>query len=145
MQSDWIWQPRWPSWRHIVGVQRYAKKHIVIWKTRIAIHIAIHLVSSFLTITAPSSVLWYNSRVMKLASITHCHIFSYSFCPVAAFQGEMIEFVPSLLGISLQLFVIVCPPSFLKPKVDVAFWSNWQHKQIFTSFNNKASVFEMRK
>ena len=39
---------------------------------------------------------------MKLASITHCHIFSYSFCPLAAFQGEMIEFVPSLLDISLQ-------------------------------------------
>ena len=39
---------------------------------------------------------------MKLASITHCHIFSYSFCPLAAFQGEMIKFVPSLLDISLQ-------------------------------------------
>ena len=41
--------------------------------------------------------------------------------------------------------MIICPPSFLKPKVAVAFWSNLQHKQICTSFNNKASVFEMRK
>ena len=39
---------------------------------------------------------------MKLAYITHGHIFSYSFCPAAAFQGEMIEYVPSLLDISLQ-------------------------------------------
>ena len=30
---------------------------------------------------------------MKLASITHCHIFSYSLCPSAAFQGEMIKFL----------------------------------------------------
>ena len=52
----------------ILGLQRYAKKRIAIWKTRIAIHIAIYLVSLFLSITAPSSVLWYNSRVMKLAS-----------------------------------------------------------------------------
>ena len=42
-----------------LGVQRYAKKRIAIWKTRIAIHIAIRLVSLFLSIrlTAPSSVL----------------------------------------------------------------------------------------
>ena len=39
---------------------------------------------------------------MKLASITHWHILSYFFCPSAAFQEEMIEFVPSLLDISLQ-------------------------------------------
>ena len=39
------------SW--FVGVQRYAKKRIVIWKTRIAIHIVIHLVSLFRSITAP--------------------------------------------------------------------------------------------
>ena len=64
---------------------------------------------------------------MKLASITHCYVFSYSFCPSAAFQGEMIEFVPSLSDISLQLIVIVCPQSFLKPKVAVACWSNLQH------------------
>ena len=37
-----------------------------------------------------------------MAIIKHCHIFSYSFCPSAAFQGEMIEFVPSLLDISLK-------------------------------------------
>ena len=37
-----------------------------------------------------------------LLQSTHCHIFSYSFCPLAAFQGEMIEFVSSLLDISLQ-------------------------------------------
>ena len=40
-----------------LGVQRYANKRIAIWKTRVAIHIAIHLVSLFLSITAPSSVL----------------------------------------------------------------------------------------
>ena len=39
---------------------------------------------------------------MKLASNTHCHIFSYLFSLSAAFQGEKIEFVPSLLDISLQ-------------------------------------------
>ena len=39
---------------------------------------------------------------MKLASITHCHIFSYYFWPSVAFQGEMIEFEPSILDISLQ-------------------------------------------
>ena len=39
---------------------------------------------------------------MKLVSIKHGHIFSYSLCPSAAFLGEMIEFVPSLLDISLQ-------------------------------------------
>ena len=42
-----------------IGVQRYAKKRIAIWKTRIAIHIAIHLVSLFLSITGPSAV-YYN-------------------------------------------------------------------------------------
>ena len=78
---------------------------------------------------------------MKLASITHCHIFSYFYCLSAAFQGEMIKFVSSLLDISLQ----VCPPSFLKPEVAVSCWSNLQHEQILTSFTNKASVFEMRK
>ena len=83
---------------------------------------------------------------MKLSTITHCHIFSYSFCPSAAFQGEMIKFVPSLLDISLQYnSCFVCPPSFLKPKVAVACWSNLQHEQICTSFNDKASVFEMQK
>ena len=82
---------------------------------------------------------------MKLASITHCHIFSYSFCPSAVFQEEMIKFVPSLLDISLQQFMIVCPPSFLKPKVAVSCCTNLWHELIFTSFNNKASVFEMRK
>ena len=39
---------------------------------------------------------------MKLATITHCHIFSYSFCLSAAFQGEMFKFVPSILDISLK-------------------------------------------
>ena len=29
---------------HVLGVQRYTKKGIAIWKTRIAIYIAIHLV-----------------------------------------------------------------------------------------------------
>ena len=56
-----------------VGVQQYGKKRIAIWKTHIALHIVIHLVSLDLSITAPSSVLIYNSRVMKLASITHSY------------------------------------------------------------------------
>ena len=56
-----------------VRVQRYGKMRFAIWKTRIAIHIAIHLVSLVLSITAPSSVLLYNSRVMKLASITQSY------------------------------------------------------------------------
>ena len=74
--------------------------------------------------------------------LLHTVIFSATpFVP----QGEMIEFVPSLLDISLQQFVIVCLPSFLKPKVAVSCWSNLIHEPIFTSFNNKASVFEMRK
>ena len=72
------------------GVQQYAKKCIEIYcdmkKTRIAIHIAIHLVSLFLSITALSSVLLHNARVMKLASMTHYHIFSYSLCPSTAFS-----------------------------------------------------------
>ena len=42
---------------YILGVQRYAKKRIAIWKTCIGVHTAIHLVSLFLSITAPSSVL----------------------------------------------------------------------------------------
>ena len=94
-------------------------RHIVIWKTRIAIHIAKHLVSLVLSITAPSSVLLYNSRVMKLASITHCHIFSYSLWPLVAFQGEMIK----ILLFPFRYFTtIICDchrPSFLKPKVVV--------------------------
>ena len=39
---------------HFIGVQRYAKKRIAIWKTCIAIHIiTIHLVSLFICLLLP--------------------------------------------------------------------------------------------
>ena len=85
-----------------------------------------------------------DSRVMKLASITHCHIFSYSLCPLAAFQGEMVEF---LLFLFRYFTTIICDyhqPSFLKLKVAVACWSNLQHEQICTKFTNVSLVFEMQ-
>ena len=51
------------------------------------------------------------------------HIFSYSLCPLAAFQEEMIEF----LLFPFRYFTTIIhdrhPPSFLKPKVAVACWS----------------------
>ena len=53
-----------------------------------------------------------NSRVMKLASIAHCHIFSYSLCHSAAFQGEMIKF---LLFPFIDTIIRDCnPPSFFE-------------------------------
>ena len=73
---------------------------------------------------------------MKLASNTHCHIFSYSLCHSAAFHREMIKFL------LFPLDILDChPPSFLKPKVAVACWSNLRR----TIFTNVALVFEMRK
>ena len=82
---------------------------------------------------------------MKLASITLCHIFSYSLCPSATFQGGMIKFVLFLFRFFTTIIRDCHLLSFLKLKVAVASLSNLQHKQICTSFTNEALVFEMRK
>ena len=82
---------------------------------------------------------------MKLASITHCHIFGYLLCHSTAFQGEMIEYLLFPFRYFTTIIGDCHPPSFLKPKVAVASWSNLQHEKICTSFSNKALVFEMRK
>ena len=82
---------------------------------------------------------------MKFASITHCHIFSYFLCPVAAFQGELIKF---LLFPFKYFTTIICDfhrPSFLIPKVSVACLSNLRQEHICTSFTNEVLVFEMPK
>ena len=44
----------------------------------------------------------FQGPYQKLASITLCHIFSYSLCPSAAFEGEMIEFLLFPKDILLQ-------------------------------------------
>ena len=72
---------------HCVGMQRYAKSVLRYGKPILRYSIAIHLVSSGLSVTAPSSVL-FNSKVINLASITHCNIFSYSLCPSVAFKDK---------------------------------------------------------
>ena len=82
---------------------------------------------------------------MKLASITHCHIFSYSLCYSAAFQREMIECLLFPFRYFTTIIRVCHLPSFLKPKVNVACWYNFQHEHICTSFANEALVFEMRK
>ena len=115
---------------------QYGKTCIAIWKTHIAIHIAIHLVSLVLSITAPSSVLLYNSRVMKLASLTHCQISSYSLCPSVAFQREMIEILLFPFRYFTTFIYDYHPPSFFKPKVAVACWSNLQGNRWYLKCRN---------